>query len=54
MANMKKVTEDDRAKLARAYIRGGMAPYQAARQTGFVRVGIMQEAIAAMEKREAE
>ena len=36
------------------YMRGGMAPYQAARNTGFCRVGIMQEAIRAMEGREAE
>ena len=54
MANMRTISQDERAKLARAYMRGGMAPYQAARNTGFMRVGIMQEAIRAMEGREAE
>lgn len=53
MANMKNLTQDDRAKLARAYMRGGTPPYQAARQTGFLRVGLMQEAIAALERKEA-
>lgn len=54
MANMRTISQDERAKMARAYMRGGMAPYQAARNTGFMRVGIMQEAIRAMEGREAE
>lgn len=53
MPNMRTISQDERAKLARAYMRGGMAPYQAARNTGFMRVGIMQEAIRAMEGREA-
>lgn len=53
MPNMRTVSQDERAKMARAYMRGGMAPYQAARNTGFMRVGIMQEAIRAMEGREA-
>ena len=54
MANMRTISQDERAKIARAYMRGGMAPYQAARNTGFMRVGIRQEAIRAMEGREAE
>ena len=54
MPNMRTVSQDERAKMARAYMRGGMAPYQAARNTGFCRVGLMQEAIRAMEGREAE
>lgn len=54
MTNMRTVSQDDRAKMAREYMRGGMAPYQAARNTGFCRVGIMQEAIRAMEVRETE
>lgn len=52
MQNMRTVSQDERAKMARAYMRGGMAPYQAARNTGFCRVGLMQEAIRAMEGRE--
>lgn len=54
MPNMRTVSQDERAKMARAYMRGGMAPYQAARNTGFCRVELMQEAIRAMEGREAE
>lgn len=54
MPNMRTLSQDERAKMAREYMRGGMAPYQAARNTGFCRVGIMQEAIRAMEGREAE
>lgn len=54
MPNMRTISEDEKAKLARAYMRGGMAPYQAARNTGFMRVGIMQMAIKVMESREAE
>ena len=54
MPNMRTVSQDDRAKMAREYMRGGMAPYQAARNTGFCRVGIMQDAIRAMEGREQE
>ncbi|MGN0777734.1 MAG: hypothetical protein ACI4MJ_01170 [Aristaeellaceae bacterium] len=54
MANMKTMGQDERAKLARAYMNGGMPPYQAARQMGFMRVAIMNEAIRAMEGREAE
>lgn len=53
MPNMRQLDTDERAKLARAYMRGGTPPYQAARQTGFMRVGIMEEAIRAMEGREA-
>ena len=53
MTNMRTVSQDERAKMARAYMRGGMAPYQAARNTGFCRVTLMQEAIRAMEGREA-
>ena len=52
MANMRSLTNDERAKLARAYMRGGMAPYRAAREAGFTRVGLMEEAIKAMEQRE--
>lgn len=54
MANMKSLTNDERAKLARAYMRGGMAPYRAAREVGFTRVGLMEEAIKAMEQREKD
>lgn len=54
MANMRKNTLMERAELARAYINGGSAPYQAARQTGFMRVTEMQEAIRALEHKEAE
>lgn len=43
----------DRAKLAKAYLAGGMAPYQAARKMGFKRVGDMEEAIRIMESEEA-
>lgn len=53
MPNMRTISQDERAKMARAYMRGGMAPYQAARNTGFCRVALMQEAIRAMEGREA-
>lgn len=54
MPNMRQLDTDERAKLARAYMRGGTPPYQAARQTGFMRVAIMEEAIRAMEDREHE
>lgn len=54
MANMRKNTMMERAELARAYINGGSAPYQAARQTGFSRVAEMQEAIRQLECKEAE
>ena len=43
----------DRAKLAKAYMAGGMAPYQAARKMGFKRVGDMEEAIRQLEAEEA-
>lgn len=45
-------TAFERAKLAKACMAGGTAPYQAARKYGFMRVAIMEEAIRAMEKRE--
>ena len=54
MANFKKVDMDERARLARAYLRGNTPPYQAARHVGFRTVGEMQEAIRAMESRERE
>lgn len=54
MANFKKVDVDERARLARAYLRGNTPPYQAARNVGFRTVGEMQEAIRAMETRERE
>ena len=34
----------DEARIAKAYIAGGMAPYQAARKCGFMRVTAMEEA----------
>lgn len=40
------------AQLAKAYLAGGEAPYQAARKSGFMRVGIMQEAIKELENEE--
>lgn len=42
------------AKLAKAYMAGGDAPYQAARKTGFMRVGIMEEAIKELEKEQGK
>lgn len=56
-ATMKEKTkrqkdEDERARTARACLRGGMAPYMAARKKMFTRVALMQQAIEAMEKRE--
>lgn len=54
MPNMRMNTMLERAELARAYMNGGSAPYQAARLTGFMRVSEMQEAIRALEREEAE
>lgn len=54
MANMQKNTLMERAELARAYINGGSAPYQAERQTCFMNVTEMQEAIRALERKGAE
>jgi hypothetical protein len=42
----------EQAKLARAYMRGGTPPYQAARKCGFVRVALMEEAIHELETQE--
>lgn len=54
MANMRRNTTMERAELARAYMNGGRAPYQAARLTGFMRVAEMQAAIKQLEHEEAE
>lgn len=54
MPNMKKNTQMERAELARDYMNGGSAPYQAERQTCFMSVSEMQEAIRALEREEAE
>lgn len=42
----------EQAKLARAYMKGGTPPYQAARKCGFMRVALMEEAIRDLEKQE--
>lgn len=39
----------EQAKLARAYVRGGLPPYQAARKCGFLRVSLMEEAISELD-----
>lgn len=42
----------EQAKLAKAYMAGGSPPYQAARACGFMRVGLMEEAIRELDEQE--
>lgn len=44
----------DEARIAKAYIAGGMPPYQAARKCGFMRVTAMEEVFRELEKLEAQ
>lgn len=49
---IQKKNRFEQAKLARAYMKGGFPPYQAARKCGFVRVSLMEEAIRELEAHE--
>ena len=51
--NAVKKNRLEEAKLAKAYLAGGMPPYQAARKCGFMRVAAMEEAIRELEAAEA-
>lgn len=52
MPTFDKKNRLEQAKIARAYVRGGTPPYQAARKCGFLRVSMMEEAIDELEKQE--
>ena len=53
MSTVKKNRLDE-ARIAKAYIAGGMAPYQAARKCGFMRVTAMEEAFRELAALEAD